>query len=159
MFGKETTKESANKGKNGSALPVASSNAFNSLVQGTIVEGSVHCKTDFRVDGNIKGKLFCDAKVIIGPTGVVEGEVRCQNAVIEGKFDGVIQVTELLNIRESATVTGDVTTNKLIVQSGAVFNVACTMGDSSKPMSGSGFRKESAPLTPPANAGKIAESK
>lgn len=159
MFGKETTKESANKAKNGSALPVASSNAFNSLVQGTMVEGSVHCKTDFRVDGNIKGKLFCDAKVIIGPTGVVEGEIRCQNAVIEGKFDGVIQVTELLNIRESATVTGDVTTNKLIVQSGAVFNVACTMGDSSRPLSGSGFRKESAAPTPPANAGKIAESK
>ncbi len=159
MFGKETTKESANKSKNGSVLPASTTHALNSLVQGTMVEGSVHCKTDFRVDGNIKGKLFCDAKVIIGPTGFVEGEIRCQNAVIEGKFEGVIQVAELLNIRESAAVSGDVTTNKLIVQSGAVFNVACTMGEGKSVLSGSGFKKESNPSSSSSNAGKVAEAK
>ncbi len=105
----------------------AGSNALNTLVKGTVVEGSLRCDNDLRVDGTIKGKLNCKAKVIIGPTGAVEGEIRCQNAVIEGRFKGNLQVTELLNVRETAEVEGEITTNKLLVQSGAKFNVACKM--------------------------------
>lgn len=105
-----------------------SSHSLNSLVKGTVVEGTVKSESDIRIDGTIKGKLFCDAKVIIGPSGYVEGEIRCENAVIEGKFEGNLQVSELLNIRETANISGEVRTNKLIVQSGATFNVACSMG-------------------------------
>ena len=61
-------------------------------------------------------------------TGFIKGEIHCANAVIEGKFDGRLEVTELLNIKESANVNGDVSTGKLVVQPGAIFNVSCTMG-------------------------------
>ncbi len=123
MFGNNPKKEAATK-SNG-APPT---NSLNTLVQGATVEGTVKSESDIRVDGAIKGKLFCDAKVIIGAAGSVEGEIKCKNAVIEGKFHGNIEVSELLNIRETAKVSGDVKTNKLIVQAGAAFNVNCTMG-------------------------------
>ena len=134
MFGGNNKKE-ASKGKSSSFMPTTS-HALNSLVKGTVVEGTVKSESDIRIDGTIKGKLFCDAKVIIGPTGYVEGEIRCQNAVIEGKFEGNLHVAELLNIREAATISGEVATNKLIVQSGATFNVSCSMGG--KPLSRQG---------------------
>ncbi len=124
MFGnkkKEVTQKN-------SSLPMANSNSLNSLVKGTVVEGTVKSENDFRVDGTIKGSLSCGAKVIIGPSGFVDGEIHCQNAVIEGRFEGIMNVKELLNVRETAEVTGDINTNKLIVQSGAIFNVACKMG-------------------------------
>ncbi len=111
-----------------SIIPTTTSHSLNTLVKGTVVEGTVKSESDIRIDGIIKGSLNCNAKVIIGPSGFVEGEVKCANAVIEGKFEGSIQVSELLNIRESAKVSGDVRTNKLIVQSGAEFNVDCKMG-------------------------------
>lgn len=130
MFGNSSSndKKEATKSKSSSSSTSSGgSHALNSLVQGTVVDGSVNSKNDFRVDGTIKGKLFCDAKVIIGPTGLVEGEIRCKNAMIEGKFEGILNVSEVLNIRESAKVSGDITYNKLIVQSGALvtgnFNV------------------------------------
>ncbi|MFT5168758.1 MAG: cytoskeletal protein CcmA (bactofilin family) [Saprospiraceae bacterium] len=104
------------------------SHSLNIIVSGTVIEGTIKSESDIRIDGVIKGSLNCNAKVIIGPTGFIEGEVRCQNAVIEGKFEGTLHVLELLHVRESAKVSGDVSTNKLIVQSGAVFNVACQMG-------------------------------
>jgi len=129
MFG---SKDSNIKPRNRSVTPV-NPNAFNSLVQGTVVEGTVRSESDIRVDGLIKGKLFCDAKVVIGPTGQIEGEIHCANAVVEGKFEGIIFVTELLNVRENAVVIGEVTTGKLLVQSGAVFNVTCTMGSQTTP--------------------------
>ncbi|MCB0558650.1 MAG: polymer-forming cytoskeletal protein [Lewinellaceae bacterium] len=134
MFGGNNKKE-ASKGKSSSFMP-SGTHALNSLVTGTIVEGTVKSESDIRIDGTIKGKLFCDAKVIIGPTGYVEGEIRCQNAVIEGKFEGNLHVAELLNIRETANISGEVVTNKLIVQSGATFNVTCSMGG--KPVSRQG---------------------
>ncbi len=122
MFG--SSKESDDSKKNGAATAPGT---LNALVKGTVVEGSIRCENDLRIDGTIKGNLSCDSKVIIGPTGVVDGEIRCQNAVIEGRFKGKMNVTELLNIRETASVEGEITTNKLLVQSGARFNVSCKM--------------------------------
>lgn len=118
MFGSNKSKDTGKA----SIMPAPSSHSLNSLVQGTVVEGKVKATNDIRVDGSIKGDLICDAKVIIGPSGTVEGTIKCVNAVIEGRFDGQMQVKELLNIRESAKVTGEVSYGKLIVQSGAVIS-------------------------------------
>lgn len=129
MFGNNNSnKKEATKAKSGSIMPSSTSHSLNSLVQGTVIEGLIKSESDIRVDGAIKGKLFCNAKVIIGPTGFVEGEIKCKNAVIEGKFEGTLQVEELLNIKESAKINGDVSTGKLVVQPGAIFNVTCNMG-------------------------------
>ncbi|MEK7254277.1 MAG: polymer-forming cytoskeletal protein [Bacteroidota bacterium] len=127
MFGssnknKDAGASSSSNSSSKSSLPASTPHALNSLVQGTILEGKVKATTDIRVDGTIKGDLVCDSKVIIGPTGVVEGTVRCQNAVIEGRFEGNLSVSELLNIRETAKVLGEVSYGKLVVQSGAVIS-------------------------------------
>lgn len=126
MFGNTKAPEEAKKSV--SPTSAAPSNGLNTLVKGSAMEGTLKCESDLRVDGSIKGKLICKAKLIIGPTGTIEGEVNCQNAVIEGRFSGTLRVSELLNIRETATVDGDIFTGKLIVQSGAKFNVSCKMG-------------------------------
>ena len=133
MFG--NNKKEANKSKPSMTPTSSGSHSLNSLVKGTTIEGTIKASSDIRIDGTIKGNLLCDSKVIIGPTGLVDGEVRCTNAVIEGKFEGILHVKELLNIRESAVVNGDVTTSKLVVQPGAVFNVTCTMGEGKRPVS------------------------
>ncbi|GJM32359.1 MAG: hypothetical protein DHS20C18_13600 [Saprospiraceae bacterium] len=142
MFGNNKKEESKSKGGVSSASP--STHSLNSLVKGTVVDGSVKAESDIRVDGTIKGKLNCEAKVIIGPTGFVEGEIKCKNAVVEGRFEGVMIVEELLNVRESAQVKGDVTTGKLIVQPGGVFNVTCNMGGLNQKMNinHKGFQQE-----------------
>ena len=154
MFGNKKDEEKNNNKKSG--IMPTSPNAINSLVKGTKIEGTISSDSDFRVDGQIKGTLNCKAKVIIGPTGFINGEIRCNNAVIEGRFEGTLKVKELLNVRETAQVSGDIDTNKLIVQSGAVFNVSCQMGEnkstgngmSHKPSSGQAAdKKEQAKAT------------
>lgn len=123
MFNSKKKKETSQ-----TLAPSSNTHSLNTLVKGTVVEGTVKSESDIRVDGTIKGALSCKAKVIIGPTGAVDGDIKCENAVIEGRFDGNLQVADLLNVRETAQVSGDVKTNKLIVQSGAIFNVSCKMG-------------------------------
>jgi|SRR5690606_12963497 len=141
MFGNKSneTKE-ANLRKNGGVS--ANVLSINSMVQGTKMEGTLHADSDIRIDGELKGSLVCKGKVIIGETGKIEGDIKCVNAVIEGSFDGILNVSELLHIKESASISGEINTDKLIVQSGAIFNVSCRMGGQSiKPI---GAQKSSA---------------
>ncbi len=105
----------------------------NSLVQGSRLEGNVHSDNDFRIDGIFVGNLKCTARVIIGPSGEFKGEVECQNAIVEGKFDGKLHIAEILEVREGAIIEGNVHTNKLVVQSGSVFDVNCSMGERQEP--------------------------
>jgi cytoskeletal protein CcmA (bactofilin family) len=126
MFGnnvkKEVQKNSATR------TPIQGVNTINSIAFGTRLEGTINADNDIRIDGVIKGNLMCKGKVIIGPKGKVDGEIKCKNAVIEGVFNGKLKVSDLLNVRESARIEGDIDTNQLIVQSGAMFNVSCNMG-------------------------------
>jgi cytoskeletal protein CcmA (bactofilin family) len=122
-----------------STSQIVSTTSVNTLVQGTRVEGNVMAESDIRIDGQLEGNLNCQAKVIIGTTGVVVGDIQCHNAIIEGSFKGNLRVNEMLHVKETAKVTGDVKTDKLTVHSGAIFNVTCTMGagEKSRPVSGS----------------------
>lgn len=124
-----------NNGRSGTIIPASTSHGLNSLVQGTELTGDINAGNDIRIDGKIKGNLTCKSKVIIGPTGIIEGDVQCQNAVIEGNFNGNLTVKELLHVKETASMKGKIYTGKIIVQSGAVFNVSCQMGSGSLPKS------------------------
>ena len=125
MFG-TSKKESNNTASTSSNY--STSNSINSIVHGCEVEGKIKTENDFRIDGKLKGSLDCKGKVIIGPKGFIDGDIKCANAVVEGRFDGTLVVAELLNVKETAQINGDINTNKLNVQSGAVFNVSCMMG-------------------------------
>jgi len=128
MFGNTKNDQ---KAKTNGLITSASSSSSNSLIQGTNIEGSIQADKDIRIDGSLRGNLTCKGKVIIGPTGFISGDVQCENAVIEGRFEGVLLVTDILHVKETAKVEGDVTTQKLVVQPGSVFNVKCKMGSQS----------------------------
>jgi len=123
-------KNKKEEGKRNDAAPTASG-SNNSIVNGTKLEGTVNANSDIRIDGELVGKLFCKGRVIIGPSGLVDGEVDCQNAIIEGKFTGNLKVAELLNVKENATISGDIKTGKINIQAGASFNGNCNMGGQS----------------------------
>ncbi|MDI5887066.1 bactofilin family protein [Flavobacterium yafengii] len=99
----------------------------NRIVEGTTIKGDIVSHADFRLDGNLIGNFQSGGKIVIGPAGSVTGDIVCKNADIEGKFDGKIQVTEVLNVKSKASIHGEVTTGKLSVEPGADFSASCTM--------------------------------
>ena len=117
--------------KNRKAAAVSTAQV-NALVQGTRVEGNITAESDLRIDGTLEGNLTCLAKVIIGATGSVIGDIQCANAIVEGSFKGQLHVREVLSVKENAKVIGDVRCQTLIVHSGALFNVSCAMGQEAK---------------------------
>ncbi len=104
------------------------SGTINIIGAGTSIEGEVRSNGDIRIDGTIKGSITSKARVVIGSTGMVEGDVICQNADVSGSIKGRTTVSELLFLKATAKVNGDIITGKLVVEVGASFTGACNMG-------------------------------
>ncbi len=101
--------------------------SINLLGSGTIVKGEIKLIGDFRIDGTFIGTINCKGKVVVGPTGVIDGEIICQNADFSGEIKATVKVSELLTLKESAKFSGDITTNKLAIEPGAKFSGTCIM--------------------------------
>lgn len=99
----------------------------NRIVEGTKIKGSIETNADIRLDGVLVGDLNVSGRLVIGPKGVVEGDVNCVNADIEGRIKGNVIVKEVLVVKASAMIEGEVTVGKLSVEPGAVFRALCTM--------------------------------
>jgi cytoskeletal protein CcmA (bactofilin family) len=99
----------------------------NRIVEGTRIKGNIYSVADFRLDGELTGNFQCEGKIVIGPAGIVVGDIDCKSADIEGRFSGKIQVVELLNVKATAAIYGEVSVGKLSVEPGADFSASCTM--------------------------------
>lgn len=105
----------------------------NRIVEGTTIKGDISSLADFRLDGHLIGNFNSKGKLVIGPAGSVVGEIICENADIEGKFEGKIKVIDTLNLKSKAIIKGDVICGKLSVEPGADFNATCVMESNVRP--------------------------
>ncbi|MDD3858987.1 MAG: polymer-forming cytoskeletal protein [Bacteroidales bacterium] len=103
-------------------------NNLNIIGNGTSINGDVSSNGDLRIDGNLTGNLNTKAKLVLGSTGKILGEIFCKNSEISGQIDGKITVEELLILKSSARINGDIVTSRLSVEPGAVFTGTCNMG-------------------------------
>jgi cytoskeletal protein CcmA (bactofilin family) len=119
MFNKEKTSVTSEKQYANSATLISS---------GTVLRGDVKSENDLRIDGTIHGNITSSAKIIIGPTGFVEGQVHGNNADVSGRVEGNIAVKDLLQLRGESNVKGNIQAARLQVDPTAVFNGQCQMG-------------------------------
>lgn len=101
----------------------------NTITRGTTIKGNISANGDFRMDGSLQGNITLNGKLVIGESGVVNGNVICQNANIIGTVVGNITVKELLSLYSTANVKGDILINKLSIEPGATFSGTCRMID------------------------------
>ena len=99
----------------------------NQLKNGTIINGDLTSESDARIDGTVNGNIDVKGKVIIGSTGKVIGDISCAFCDIEGKVKGKLTISNSLTLKSTADYSGDITTKKLIIEPGAVFNGSCKM--------------------------------
>ena len=120
---------SRNKERTGSMEPSTGQNRIN---EGTFLKGEIKSQGVFRIDGKIEGNVHTPSKVVIGKSGSIVGTLVCENADIEGHFEGTLEAAQMLTLRENAHVSGEVVVGKLAVEPGASLNASCTMKDAVK---------------------------
>ena len=103
--------------------------ALNIISEGTKIVGDLISDGDIRINGTHEGNITVAGKVLIGTSGKVAGNMQCKSSEISGTVTGKIIVKELLSLKATAKINGDIITDKLSVEPGAEFNGTCKMNN------------------------------
>lgn len=99
----------------------------NAIVEGTVIDGTINSEGNFRIDGTVTGNINIKGRLIIGTKGKVKGKVICNDADIEGEFDGDIKINNLLNLKATSKISGDAIFQRLKVEEGAHLSCTCNI--------------------------------
>ena len=88
-----------------------------------VITGELTSSEDVTVDGRIDGQLLVrDAAVTIGERADVQATVRGARVVIRGLVTGAVSASERIELTSTATVTGSLSANRVVIADGAQFN-------------------------------------
>jgi len=104
---------------------------INLIAKGTKITGDLLSDGDIRLDGELSGNLESKGRLVIGASGKLDGEIRCKSCEIAGTHKGKLFINELLSLKASSHVSGDIVTGKLSIEPGAYFVGTCMMGEES----------------------------
>jgi cytoskeletal protein CcmA (bactofilin family) len=92
-----------------------------SIGQGIRIKGEVTGSEDLYVDGLIDGKLsLTNGSLTIGPNGIVKADVTAREVIVRGRVDGKVTGRDKVHLSNSAQVTGEVQTDRLAIDEGAL---------------------------------------
>jgi cytoskeletal protein CcmA (bactofilin family) len=95
--------------------------------EGSEVLGELRFRNTFRIDGRVKGRIVSENNLIIGETGEIEAEIDCGVVSIRGKVVGQVRARQRIELLSGSQVFGTLSTPKLSVEEGALFQGDCDM--------------------------------
>jgi cytoskeletal protein CcmA (bactofilin family) len=105
---------------------------LNRIVDGANIKGDMTILTSIRIDGTVEGNINCAAKLVLGESGKIVGNILSQHAEIEGHIEGELVIQERLVLKNTARITGNIQTQSIIIEEGAIFDGVCKMKNTGK---------------------------
>jgi cytoskeletal protein CcmA (bactofilin family) len=85
-----------------------------------VVKGELSGSEDLYVDGQVEGSIALkNNSLTVGPHGQIKASVEAKGIVVQGKLEGNVIATDRVDLRKSAIVTGDITTQRISIEEGA----------------------------------------
>ena len=95
---------------------------FAHIGKSVIIKGELSGSEDLYVDGQVEGSIQLNGNSLtIGPNGQVRADVQAKSIVVQGRIEGNIRASERAELRKSAIATGDITTQRIAIEEGALF--------------------------------------
>jgi len=93
---------------------------FAHIGKSVVIKGELSGSEDLYVDGNVEGSIeLRNHSLTVGPNGNVKANVSAKAVVVQGKLDGTVTASDRVELRKSAVVNGDVTTQRIAIEEGA----------------------------------------
>ena len=90
-----------------------------------LVKGELSGSEDLYLDGEVEGTIMLkDHALIIGPNGRIRANVSARDVTIHGKVDGNVRGTDRVELKRSAVLVGDISTQRIVIEDGAFFKGA-----------------------------------
>jgi cytoskeletal protein CcmA (bactofilin family) len=88
---------------------------------GTRLVGQVTVKGTIRVDGTVEGDIHADW-VVVGEPGRIRGNIRSRGIIVGGSVEGNMDAAETVELTGKSSMAGEISTPKLTIAEGAVFD-------------------------------------
>jgi cytoskeletal protein CcmA (bactofilin family) len=86
-----------------------------------VIKGEISGSESLYIDGRVEGTItFKDHRVTVGRNGVVQSNISAREVVIMGKVTGNVECTDRVDIRSEGSLTGDVVSQRISVEDGAM---------------------------------------
>lgn len=82
------------------------------------IVGTIKCGSNIQLDGKLNGDLNCAGNAVIGTTASVKGNIAANSLSVLGQVSGNIAVKDRVELKASATVTGDIKAKRMTVEDG-----------------------------------------
>ena len=101
--------------------------SINRICENTKIVGTIETTGDIRIDGTLEGSVVSTGRVVVGLKGKIKGDLHCACVDVSGRMKGNVLADDVIMLKEKSVFVGEITTQKLIIESGATFNGVCKM--------------------------------
>lgn len=98
------------------------------LHKGSRVSGQLIFQGPARIDGSVDGEIQCHGKLTIGEGAEVKAKITGQVVVVQGRVEGNVTAKEKVELIAPARLFGNISTPRLTITEGVVFDGDCSMG-------------------------------
>jgi len=103
-----------------SASAPAPASGLAQIGKSVFIKGELSGSEDLYLDGQVEGSIALKGNSLtVGPNGQVKASVEAKGVVVQGKLEGNIQASDRVELRKSAVVTGDISTQRISIEEGA----------------------------------------
>jgi cytoskeletal protein CcmA (bactofilin family) len=119
-----------------------------------VIRGELSGSEDLYLDGEVEGNInLRDHKLVIGPNGKIKASIAAHDIIVHGRVTGNVSA-ERVELKRSCSLTGDISTQRVVIEDGAFFKGAIDIkeskeskSDSRKPMAMAAAASSSAAST------------
>jgi len=98
------------------------SNEVATIGKSVVLKGELSGSEDLVLDGEVEGSISLRGQSLtVGPNGRVRANIEARNVILHGRVDGNIHATERVELRKTASLTGDISTARISIEDGAFF--------------------------------------
>ena len=102
-------------------------NEVSRIAESVVIKGDITSRSDIRVDGQIDGTITSEGRIVVGEKACLTGSLFCNDTDFWGKMDGDLYVRNVLSVKGTAVINGNIHVRKLQVEMGAQINGSCKM--------------------------------
>jgi len=123
-----------NKDTHGGTSAVPSAPSFTGrttsyLGPGLQIKGEISGNEDLKLDSRVEGLVSIGGfRLTVGPSAHLNADIVAREALISGEVNGDISAADRIEIMKSASIVGDITTGKIMMEEGAYFKGGVEVG-------------------------------
>ncbi len=85
------------------------------------IVGDLVARGDLNLEGELRGSIQCSGTILVTSSGQVSASVKANRVIVVGSISGIVEASDQIDIREGASLTGDVRCARINIEDGAYF--------------------------------------